>query len=214
MSGARPDRFRNRQEAGELLAAELVRRGITGHVLVLALPRGGVPVGHEVARVLKASLDTLVARKIGAPGNREYGVGALAPGDVLILDEAALRSLGISQEALDPIIAEEMEEMARRMARYASGTYSENLPADTVIIVDDGVATGVTAMAAIESVKLLRKPRRLIFAAPICARDTARKLREWAEVICLREADNMRAVGEWYEEFEPVSDEEVLQYLS
>ncbi|MBM3256728.1 MAG: phosphoribosyltransferase [Candidatus Liptonbacteria bacterium] len=160
--------FEDRIDAGKQLAEALLPYQAE-RPLILALPRGGAPAGYETATKLKAPLDTVVARKIGAPSDPEFGVGALAPGDVIVLNNEAIETLAILRKELDPIIAAEMEEMERRMVHYKSGAYSEDIEAGTVILVDDGLATGVTARAAIESVRLMRKPKKIVFAAPICA---------------------------------------------
>lgn len=230
--------FKNRNEAGAQLAGKLLGYKMQ-NPLVLALPRGGVPVGYEVASKIKAPLDTIVARKIGAPFNPEFGVGAIAPGlrhadpryaegsgearagyghaeagDVVVLDNVSIQSLGLQRKDLDPIIKEETEEMNQRIARYKSGEYSKNNRAETVIIVDDGLATGVTARAAIESAKITLRPKKIIFASPICASDTAEHLRGLVdEVVCVGEVPNLTAIGYWYEEFNQTTDEEVVYYL-
>lgn len=204
--------FKDRKEAGELLAQKLFGYK-KEHPLILALPRGGVPVAYEVARALEAPLDTLVVRKIGSPNNPEFGVGAIAPGDVIILDNNALASSGLSRVDIDPVIEKELHEMERRILHYKSGEYAKDSPAKTVIIVDDGLATGVTARAAIESVLLQYKPLKLIFAAPICARDSAQGLRNLVDVVCLKEPEDFLAVGYWYEDFPQTTDEEVVELL-
>lgn len=160
--------------------------------------------------------------------NPEYGVGAIAPGlrhagvssglaeagGVVVFDDAALKSLGLKRKDLDPVIKKEMQEMERRILRYQSGAWRGDAPADTVIIVDDGLATGVTARAAVASAKITLKPKKIILAAPICARDTAERLRNLAdEVICVGEVDDLMAIGYWYEEFLETSDEEVVSLL-
>lgn len=205
-------RFKNRKEAGQKLAQRLIGYK-ENHPLILALPRGGVPIGFEVAKVLEAPLDTLVARKIGAPSNPEFGVGAIAPGNVIMIDNAALASLRLSRADIDPVIEEELREMERRILHYKSGQYSQNTPAETVIIVDDGLATGVTARAAIASVFLQQKPLKLIFAAPVCAKGMAESLRDLVDVICLQEAEDFIAVGHWYKDFPQTTDEEVVELL-
>ncbi|MBI2086675.1 MAG: phosphoribosyltransferase [Candidatus Zambryskibacteria bacterium] len=199
-------KFKNRKEAGKLLAQKLLGYK-EEKPLILALPRGGVPVAYEVVQALEAPLDTLVARKIGSPSNPEFGVGAVAPNDVLILGK------DINREELGPVIKQEKDEMKRRILRYRSGEFAKNIPAKTVIIVDDGLATGVTARAAIESALLQYKPLKLIFAAPVCAKDTAEALRNLVDVVCLNEADNFVAVGEWYEDFPQTTDREVVELL-
>jgi putative phosphoribosyl transferase len=181
--------------------------------LILALPRGGVPVGYEVARALEAPLDTLVVRKVGAPQNPEFGVGAIAPGDVIILDNASIRSLGLEPRDLDPVIEEEMSEMERRMLRYRSGQYSEDIATDTILLVDDGIATGVTARAAIESVSMVQKPSQIIFAAPICGQGTADAISSLVPIECVYTVPNLIAIDYWYETFPQTEDEEVVEYL-
>src|SRR3989344_596007 len=206
--------FKDRTEAGKKLAEALLSYK-EEQPLVLALPRGGVPVGAVVAEALGAPLDTIVARKIGAPLHPEFGVGAIAPGDVLILDEVSISAHGIQRYDLDAVIDQEQKEMERRMIKYKSGEYAKGKNADTVILVDDGLATGVTARAAIQSAKLTYKPKKIIFAAPICAQDSARDLGNAAdEVVCLSSVDNLVAIGYWYEEFEQTTDREVLEYLT
>jgi len=205
--------FKDRTEAGKKLAEKLIEHK-EDHPLVLALPRGGVPVGYEVAAALGSPLDTVVARKIGAPGNPEFGVGAIAPGDVIILDESSLLAHGIEREDLDAVIDQEKKEMERRMIEYRSGEYVRGKKADTVIIVDDGLATGVSARAAIESVRRTYQPKKIIFAAPICARDSAENLSPLVDkVVCVSSVENLMAIGYWYEEFEQTTDEEVVSYL-
>jgi putative phosphoribosyl transferase len=198
-------RFKNRIEAGRLLAQKLLGYK-EEKPLILALPRGGVPVGFEVAKTLEAPLDTLVVRKIGLPSNPEYGVGAIAPGDVIIINESPL-------EGLEEVIKREMEEMERRILKYKSGQYGNRTEGKTIIIVDDGLATGVTARAAIESAILIYKPLKIIFACPVCSTDAAIALRDIVDVICLHEADDFVAVGLWYEDFPQTSDEEVIELL-
>ena len=205
--------FKNRTEAGKKLAEKLLPYK-KENPLVLAMPRGGVPVGYEVATALGSPLDTIVARKIGAPFHPEFGVGAIAPGDVLILDEASMRAHGIEREDLDQVIGKEKKEMQRRTIKYRSGEYVRGKKADTIIIVDDGLATGVSARAAIESARRTYKPKQIIFAAPICARDSAENLSPLVnKIVCVNSVDNLMAIGYWYQEFEQTTDEEVISYL-
>lgn len=205
--------FTNRIDAGKQLAEKLLPYS-RERPLILALPRGGVPVGYEVATALRAPLDTVVARKIGVPYSPEYGIGAIAPPDVIIFDDKAVESLGLNKGAIDPIIEQEMEEMQRRINVYQSGVYSNEVSTSTVILVDDGLATGVTARAAIESVKILLKPKNIIFAAPICARDSASDIKDIVDdVVCLCEVEDLVAIGYWYEDFGQTTDEEVIAFL-
>ena len=207
-------RFKDRTDAGRQLAEKLLEYK-KDNPIVFALPRGGVPVGYEVAKALGASLDTIVARKIGAPSNPEFGVGAIAPGDVLVLDVKTMRSLGLEQEDLQDIVRKETEELERRIIRYRSGEWKKDVLFDTVIVVDDGLATGVTARAALQSARIIYKPKKLIFASPVCARDSLESLKSLADgIVCVSEPENLMAIGEWYQNFPQTSDEEVLYYLN
>lgn len=206
--------FKNRSEAGEQLAERLLVEDFSMS-LVLGLPRGGIPVALPVARKLSAPLDTVIARKIGLPGNPEYAIGAIAPGDVLVLDMQVIQMLAVPKEELDAITREEIEEMERRMVRYKSGSWSKDMRADTVIVVDDGLATGLTARAALESVKLNYKPKTLVFAAPVCARESLGELKAYtSNIICLFSPDDLTGISAYYEEFEQVTDESVLEDLA
>ncbi len=204
--------FKNRNEAGALLAEKLLPYK-PQHPLILALPRGGVPVGFEVAKALEAPLDTLVVRKIGAPFNPEFGVGAIAPGGITIIDTKTLGATGLTREDLDPIIEDETKELERRISVYHSGEYSKEADARTVILVDDGLATGVTARAAVESAFLTQGPFKIIFASPVCAKDTANSLRNAVDTVCVMEVNDFKAVGYWYEHFPQTSDKEVIACL-
>ncbi|RJQ34266.1 phosphoribosyltransferase [Candidatus Parcubacteria bacterium] len=204
--------FDDRSAAGVLLAEKLLEYK-SARPLILALPRGGVPVAYEVAVRLDAPLDTVVVCKIGAPFNPEMGVGAVAPGS-LVLDDPAIMQLGLSKRDLDPIIVRETEEMQRRKALYRSGAYVDVAAYDTIILVDDGLATGVSARVAIESLRKNSPSKRLIFATPVCSSDGVDMIRNSVErVICVHEVDNFIAVGYWYREFEQTSDEEVIALL-
>jgi putative phosphoribosyl transferase len=207
--------FRDRHDAGRQLVEHLMRYKDENPV-VLALPRGGVAVGYEIARALGAPLDVIVARKIGAPFQPEFGIGAIAPGGVRVIDERSVRALGISPDELEEITARESEEMTRRIQEYRGLDASGSMPDvrdRTVILVDDGLATGVTARAAIMAIKQER-PRRLVLAMPVCAPQTAEALRaEVNEVVCLALPEDFRAVGLWYENFEQLTDEQVIELL-
>jgi putative phosphoribosyl transferase len=205
-------RFRDRREAGRQLAGRLgAYRG--DQVLVLGLPRGGVEVAYEVARALNAPLDVVVARKIGAPFQPELGVGAIAEDGPPVFDERALQALQLSFEDLAPLIARERAELRRRVQRYRQGRAAPQVPDRTVLLVDDGLATGVTARAALRSLAR-RQPHRLVLAAPVCAPETVRQLREDADdVVCVVRPERFAAVGLWYEDFRQTSDETVLELL-
>lgn len=205
--------FKNRSDAGKQLAQKLLAFR-DEKPLFLALPRGGVPVAYEIVKILKAPLDTIVVRKIGPPFNPEFGVGAIGPFGVIIFDNQSLKALGLRKDDLGPVIQEENKEMERRVSLFKSGEYSKNLKPDIIIIVDDGLATGVSAQAAIEAVKIDFKPKKIILAAPVCASDTAQKLKNYVdEVVCVAIVDDLMAVGNWYEDFNQTSDKEVIDFV-
>ena len=204
--------FRDRQDAGRQLGRLLLRYR-DAVPAVLALPRGGVPVGYEVARALGAPLDVLVARKIGAPSQPELGIGAIAPGGVIVLDERTVAALGVTEAELEAIVARETAEMARRLARYRGDRPPPELRDRTVIVVDDGLATGVTARAAIASVRL-EEPQAVVLAVPVAAPESARAFGALVDdLVAVIMPHDFRAVGLWYEDFEQTSDEEVLDLL-
>ncbi|MFD5586899.1 phosphoribosyltransferase [Streptomyces sp. NPDC127063] len=208
--------FRDRTQAGRELAEQLrVRqdKGALPHPLVLALPRGGVPVAREVARALDAPLDVLVARKIGAPFQEELGVGALAGDDPPLFDEWALRRMGLSHDDLAATVERERAELRRRERLYRRGRPALDLAGHTVILVDDGLATGATARAAVRWA-CRQRPERVVLAVPVAAPESADLLsREADEVVCLHRPADFRAVGLWYEDFEQLSDDDVLDAL-
>ncbi len=204
--------FKDRADAGRQLAEKLIKYEEPDTV-VLALPRGGVVVAYEVAKQLNASLDVIVARKLGEPSNPEYGFGAIAEGGVVVLDEAAIEFLGLTKKQIEEIVAVQTEELQRRVAAYRGSRPSLKLLGKTVILVDDGLATGVTARAAVQAIKLF-KPNRLILAVPVAALDSAQALRTKVdELVCLHERTDLSAVGQWYENFDQVTDEEVVAIL-
>ena len=204
--------FRDRQDAGQQLAASLLGHRSEG-VLVLALPRGGVVVAHEIAHSLGAPLEVFVVRKLGAPGQPELGVGAIAEGGEVLVDAASIRSLHVKDAELAAIAAEESVELARRAALYRQGRPLPSIAGRAVILVDDGVATGVTARAAIRALRPLA-PRKLILAAQVMAAASAEELHgEVDELVCLRAPESFGAVGAWYEQFPQTTDAEVLGLL-
>jgi len=206
-------KFASRTEAGKRLGEALLSHAFP-HPLVLALPRGGVPVAGEVARILNAPLDTLVVRKIGAPLNPEWAVGALAPHGIVLIDDDALKSASISRASVDGVIEKERAELNRRVDTYKSGTYSAGYVPETLVIVDDGVATGYTARAALMSARKKYPKTRIVFASPVCLLGSFDLLSAEAdEVVCLDLPEGLYAVGQAYEEFEQVSDEEVRALL-
>lgn len=205
-------RFRDRADAGRRLAEQVAGLGLRDAV-VLALPRGGVPVAYEVAVLLGAPLEVFVARKVGAPHRREYGIGAIAEGGVVVTNAAAIRALQLSPEQFEALAAEERRELDRRVDQYRHGRSLPALDERDVVLVDDGLATGVTAEAALEGLRILR-PRRLVLAAPACARDTAARLAPLVDdVACVLSPHDFYAVGQWYDRFDQTTDDEVLDLV-
>ena len=204
--------FEDRRDAGRRLAARLSRFRDERPV-VFALPRGGVPVGYEISRSLEAPLDVFVSRKLGAPDQPEFGIGAVAVGGVRILNWDVIRRLGIPDDYIERVTARELAEVNRRL-RYFRGDRPElQVGGRTTILVDDGLATGVTARAAVAALRR-RRPRRLILAAPVCAAQTAKIfLAEVDELICLKTPSDLGAIGFWYRDFEQTPDAEVVQLL-
>jgi putative phosphoribosyl transferase len=209
--------FANRSDAGRRLgtvvAERLDRAGLGDRPLVLALPRGGVPVGYEVARMIGADFDVIVARKIGVPGQPELAIGAVAEDGPPIFNTAMVKRIGLGQRDLQRMVQRERTEVARRLTRYRGDRPRPEVSDRTVIVVDDGLATGATARAALAAVGA-QGPAHLIFAAPVCARDSAEGLRSLADaVLCVLVPDQLYAVGLWYDDFTQVSDEEVERRL-
>ena len=211
---ARTVRFHDRVDAGRQLAERLLQDPFPEPRVVLGLPRGGVPVAAEVAEALHAPLEVFVARKIGAPGHEEFGIGAVAEGsDEVLITETAAR-VGVSEAEMQALASQARDELQRRVAAYRQGRPLPELNGRTVILVDDGLATGVTAEAALRSLRRQR-PQRLVLAAPVCAAATRDRLRALAdEVICLGAPENFLAVGRWYEHFDQTTDAEVLELLA
>jgi predicted phosphoribosyltransferase len=205
--------FHDRIDAGQQLARKLEH--LQGQdAIVLALPRGGVPIGVEVAKHLHVPLDVFVARKLGAPGNPEFGVGAIAEGGIIVIDKQSLSFLGLAPQDLEDTIVRESAEVERRLALYRGNRHNLQVENKVIILVDDGLATGVTALAAIRALRLA-KPKKLILAVPVCAEDTAKNLRsEVDELICLHPLKDFTAVGIWYENFEQLTDQEVMDILA
>jgi putative phosphoribosyl transferase len=204
--------FEDREEAGRRLAGRLASYSDKRPV-VFALPRGGVPVGVEVSRALNAPLEVIVARKLGAPGQPEFGIGAVAPGGVRILNERVVRALGVPDDYLDWISARESEEVERRLRLFRGDRPYPDLEGRTAILVDDGLATGVTARAALLALRRLN-PRQLVLAVPVCAPQTVGALRSQTDdLICLLAPSELEAIGLWYRNFDQVPDEEVVHLL-
>ena len=181
--------------------------------VVLGLPRGGVVVGYEVARTLQAPLDVMVTRKLGAPGNPEFGFGAVGPGGVCVLDEHTVRMLRLSPDQIEAVVAAESEELNRRLRHYRGDRPVPDLSECAAIVVDDGLATGGTARAAVQAVRALG-PQTLVLAVPVSPPDTARSFRSQVdEVVCLQTPLGFMAVGQWYQNFAQTSDAEVVELL-
>jgi predicted phosphoribosyltransferase len=206
-------RFRDRMEAGRLLAELLREYAGRDDVIVLALPRGGVPVAYEVAQALGAPLDVFVVRKLGVPGHEELAMGAVATGGVLVLDEGLVRALGIPEEELRRVVDAELRELERRDAEYRGDREPPDVEGKTVILVDDGLATGSTMRAAALAVRRLN-PARVVVAVPVAAEETCDAFREVVDdVVCGVTPTPFRAVGLWYEDFSQTTDEEVRNLL-
>ena len=204
--------FRDREDAGRRLAERLA--GYRGESpIVFALPRGGVPVGYEIAHALEAPLDIFIARKLGAPGREEFGIGAVAQGGVRVLSERAVEALEIPEEYIGRVAKEEMEEIERRLLILRGDRPQPEVEGRTAILVDDGLATGVTARAAVEALRQ-RNPGRLVLAVPVCAAQSVELLRsEVDELVCLEVPSNLMAISLWYQDFYQVEDEEVVELL-
>jgi putative phosphoribosyl transferase len=206
--------FHNRKQAGQLLAQKLAHYRGRDDLLVLGLPRGGVPVAYEVAKALRAPLDVFLVRKLGVPGLSEYAMGAIASGGVRVINEAAVRQMGISQESINVVTAREERELERRDRTYRAGQPPLEIQGRTVILVDDGLATGSTMQAAASAIRT-QHPRRLVVAVPIGAPDTCDEFRAHVdEVICAVMPADFRAVGLSYDDFGETSDREVQALLA
>jgi putative phosphoribosyl transferase len=207
-------RFRDRVEAGRRLAQRLSEYAGRDDVIVLGLPRGGVPVAAEVAKALDAPLDVFLVRKVGLPGYEELAMGAVASGGVLVLDEGLIGRLGVSQEQLERAIRDELQELERREQAYRGGREPLDLEGKTVILVDDGLATGASMRAGAEAVRRLN-PARVVIAVPVAAEETCDQFRDVVdEVVCAVTPRPFNAVGLWYQDFSQTSDDEVRGLLA
>jgi len=206
-------RFRDRREAGRLLAERLRMEGDGSDTVVLALPRGGVPVAAEIAHELAVPLDVFVVRKLGVPGHEELALGAIASGGVRVLNQGVVDAARMSPEAVERVARRELEEVERREAAYRGGRPPVETAGKRVILVDDGLATGATMRAAVAAVRAT-DPARIVVAVPIAAASTCEELaREVDEIVCLRTPEPFYAVGLWYEDFSQTTDEEVRALL-
>lgn len=210
-------RFRDRDEAGELLGRDLARRlPHRDDVLVLALPRGGVPVASGVARALGAPLDVFIVRKLGVPGHEELAMGAIASGGVRVLNRDVLDYMPVSQKLIDTVDEREQRELERREREYRGARPPIDVKDRTVIVVDDGLATGSTMRAAVEALRRMG-PRRIVVAVPVAAESTCNEFRTEGiadDVVCLRTPEPFQAVGLWYADFTQTTDEEVHAILA
>lgn len=205
--------WRDRREAGRYLA-EALKEFKNKDVLVLAIPRGGVVVGDEVATALNAALDVVVPRKIGAPFNPELAIGAIAADGSKVLDQNLIQRLDVSEEYLKKEIERQTEEIKRRISEYRGGRSPLEIEEKTVILVDDGVATGATTLAAIKYLRN-KKPAQIILAIPVGPPDTVEKLKKEVDrLICLSIPSLFYAVGQFYEQFEQTTDQEVVDIIS
>ena len=206
--------FRDRSDAGRQLAAQLARYAGRPDVVVLALPRGGVPVGYEVARELGAPLDVFLVRKLGVPGHEELAMGAVATGGVRVLNDQVVRALGIPDYVIDAVAVWEERELARRERLYRGERQPPDVRGRTVILVDDGLATGATMHAAIQALRE-QQPARIVVAVPTASPETCERLKEEVDdVICAVTPEPFYAVGLWYENFSQTTDEEVRDLLA
>ncbi len=211
----RDEVFRDREEAGKALAAELGRRiGERDDLLVLALPRGGVPIGYEIARALGAPLDVFVVRKLGLPGQEELAMGAIASGGSRVLNEDVVGALRVPDEWIERVARHELRELERREELYRGDLPPLDVRGRTVVLVDDGLATGSTMHVAIQALRKM-EPRRIVVAVPVAAQSTFRAIgAEADEIVCLRTPEPFQAVGLWYEDFSQTTDREVHDLLA
>lgn len=205
--------FASRIEGGRSLANKLQAYGNRSDVIVLALPRGGVPVAYEVARALGAPLDVFLVRKLGVPGHEELAMGAIATGNVRVLNEGVIDMLGIPDEWIDRVAAREERELARRESLYRGTSEPLNLKGRTVIVVDDGLATGSTMRAAVNALKRL-EPANIIVAVPVAALETCESFNDVdSTCVCVMSPEPFEGVGLWYQDFSQTTDKEVCYLL-
>jgi predicted phosphoribosyltransferase len=206
--------FQDRTAAGQALANRLSHYRDNPDRLILGLPRGGVPVAHEVARVLDAPLDVFVVRKIGVPGHKELALGALASGGVRVLNQDVVHYLSLSDEVIEGLTREEAQEVAQREQRYRNNRPAPTIAGRTVILVDDGLATGATMRAAIAAVRQ-QQPARVVAAVPVASPEVCEDLQQDAdEVVCVATPPALGGISAWYVDFRQTSDDEVRQLLA
>jgi len=206
-------RFQDRAQAGKRLAARLAAYAHRSDVLVLGLPRGGVPVAFEVAQALTAKLDVMLVRKLGVPGHEELAMGAIASGGVRVINQQVKDELRISDHVVDTVAKKEQRELERREREYREGRAPPEIRGRVVILVDDGLATGSTMRAAVEALKQMG-PKRLVVAVPVAAPETCAAFRDQVdEIVCALTPEPFHAVGLWYEDFSQTTDDEVRELL-
>ena len=206
--------FRDRHEAGRLLAERLAGYADRPDVVILALPRGGVPVAFEIAAALHVPLDVMVVRKLGVPGHEELAMGAIASGGVQVVNQDVVRHLGLSSAVLESVAATEYQELSRRERAYRGSRESTSVEGRTVILVDDGLATGSTMRAAVAALRK-RGPARIVVAVPTAAPETCEELKtDVDEMVCATTPTPFYGVGQWYEDFSQTTDEEVRDLLA
>jgi putative phosphoribosyl transferase len=213
LKGKRAMLYRNRTEAGRYLASQLVDYANRPDVLVLALPRGGVPVAFEVARALHAPLDIFLVRKLGVPGHEELAMGAIATGGVRVVNKDVVRYLNIPSEAIDAVAADEQRELERREKLYRGSKRAPDVTGQTVLLVDDGLATGSTMRAAASALRQ-QAPARIVVGVPVSSPATCDEFRdEVDEIVCAVTPEPFHGVGQWYEDFSQTTDDEVRELL-
>jgi predicted phosphoribosyltransferase len=209
-----PRLFRDRADAGRRLGAGLKQYAGKPDLLVLALPRGGVPVAYEVAKALQARMDVFIVRKLGVPGQEELAMGAVATGGVRVLNHQVVNALGIPDYIIDAVVKEETDELKRREQLYRGDRPPPSVRGKTVILVDDGLATGSTMLAAVRALRE-QSPARIVVAVPVASPDTCELLKACVdEVVCAATPEPFYAVGFWYQDFEQTTDDEVRELLS
>jgi putative phosphoribosyl transferase len=206
--------FKDRSDAGRQLATKLAQYRGNSNVVVLALPRGGVPVAFQVAEALDAPLDVFLVRKLGVPGHEELAIGAIASGGVRVLNQDVLYTFGLTERAIDAIVEREQRELERRERAYRAGRRMIDVEGRLVLLVDDGLATGATMLAAARAIRRLH-PQRLVVAVPVAAPESCNYFRgEVDDIVCAETPRFFRSVGLWYEDFSQTTDEEVRELLA